>query len=565
MAMKKSARRGRERRGSERAAARLSMRVEAGATGAARIVTESQNISASGVYCHASHYLAPLSKVQITIVLPRTPGAAQAGQEFVKCDGIVVRCDQRPGERSETPYELACMFTGLDLDMRRRLDEFVTWRNLQALRAALAPAPRAATAAPRAAKAGGSPARAKTPARKAPVRSAAGKKPAVRAANTSSERNGAVKPSPRRRAGATAKPAAPRNAGTTLRLLAGIVAAQPFETSLTGDDSLSRRPMLRIAEPLTRMGAAVSGRGDACTPPLTVRGGGLHGIDYAVPMASAQVATCTLLAGLGASGETRVTLPGPARDHTERMLPAFGVALEREPLANGGRALRVRGGALLEAADVRVPGDFSAAAFFFAAAAAEPGARVTARGVNLNPTRTGFLDVLRAMGAGVTVEREWVDAGEPAGDVTVGGPASLVAFDVPADWLPRMVDEAPAWAVVAAAARGTSRLTGAAELRVKESDRIASLAAGLGAVGIAVVATPDGLAVTGGTPRGATRIATQHDHRIAMAFAALGCRTREPVWFDDLASVATSYPGFFDTLVALGGEVVPDPSPEGGA
>ena len=149
MAMKKSARRGRERRGSERAAARLSMRVEAGATGAARIVTESQNISASGVYCHASHYLAPLSKVQITIVLPRTPGAGQAGQEFVKCDGIVVRCDQRPGERSETPYELACMFTGLDPDMRRRLDEFVTWRNLQALRAALGPAPRGESAASR--------------------------------------------------------------------------------------------------------------------------------------------------------------------------------------------------------------------------------------------------------------------------------------------------------------------------------------------------------------------------------------------------------------------------------
>ena len=187
------------------------------------------------------------------------------------------------------------------------------------------------------------------------------------------------------------------NSGTTLRLLAGIVAAHPFTTTLTGDASLSRRPMRRIAEPLTRMGARLAGQGEACTPPLVVQGGALRGIAYEVPMASAQVATCTLLAGLSASGGTRVTLHGPARDHTERMLPAFGVALERHDHANGGRTVSVQGGACLRAADVQVPGDFSAAAFFFAAAAALPGACVTARGVNLNPTRTGFLDVLRAI------------------------------------------------------------------------------------------------------------------------------------------------------------------------
>lgn len=353
------------------------------------------------------------------------------------------------------------------------------------------------------------------------------------------------------------------NSGTTLRLLAGIVAAHPFSVTLTGDASLSRRPMRRIAEPLARMGATLEGQGEGCTPPLTVRGAALRGIDYTVPMASAQVATCTLLAGLAASGETRVTLPGPARDHTERLLPVFGVALEREDHANGGRTLCVRGGSTLRAASVRVPGDFSAAAFLFAAAAAEPGARVTALGVNLNPTRTGFLDVLRAMGAEVTVERERLESGEPAGDVTVTGPESLAAFDVPPEWLPRMVDEAPAWAVVAAAARGTSRLTGAAELRVKESDRIGTLAAGLRAVSLEAQELADGLAVTGGTPHGGVRIATHHDHRIAMAFAALGCRTREPVWFDDLSSVATSYPGFFTTLAALGGGVVPE-APAGG-
>jgi 3-phosphoshikimate 1-carboxyvinyltransferase len=362
-------------------------------------------------------------------------------------------------------------------------------------------------------------------------------------------------------------PAAPLdcgNSGTTLRLLAGLLASQPFTVTLTGDASLSRRPMRRIAEPLTRMGATLSGQGGDCTPPLTLRGGPLHGIDYAVPMPSAQVATCVLLAGLAASGTTRVTLPGPARDHTERMLPAFGAVLEREEHANGGRTVGVRGGQSLHAADVRVPGDFSAAAFLFAAAAAEPGASVTATGVNLNPTRTGFLDVLRAMGAEVAIADERIEAGEPSADVRVTGPEALTAFDVPAAWLPRMVDEAPAWAVVAAAARGTSRLAGARELRVKESDRIASIAAGLRAVGIGVQESADGLAVTGGRPRGGTRIATQHDHRIAMAFAVLGCRAREPLWFDDLASVATSYPAFFDTLAALGGGVTPEPAAGGG-
>ncbi len=362
---------------------------------------------------------------------------------------------------------------------------------------------------------------------------------------------------------ASATPLDCGNSGTTLRLLAGIVAGQPFTTTLIGDVSLSRRPMRRIAEPLARMGARVSGQGEACTPPLTVAGADLRGIDYEVPMASAQVATCTLLAGLGASGRTQVTLPGPARDHTERMLPAFGARLEREELPHGGRRVALMGGQRLHAASVEVPGDFSAAAFFLAAAAAEPGSRVTARGVNLNPTRTGFLDVLRAMGAGVEIAHEHVAAGEPVGDVTVTGPGTLRPFTVPADWLPRMVDEAPAWAVVAAAAPGVSRLTGAAELRVKESDRIASIAAGLGAVGIAAEAGADSLAVTGGTPRGGARIVTQHDHRIAMAFAVLASRMREPLWFDDLASVPTSYPGFFDTLAALGGGVVPEPAAGG--
>jgi 3-phosphoshikimate 1-carboxyvinyltransferase len=368
--------------------------------------------------------------------------------------------------------------------------------------------------------------------------------------------------------GVLRRPATPLdcgNSGTTLRLLAGIVASLPGPVTLTGDASLSRRPMRRVVEPLAQMGATVSGQGADCMPPITVRGGSLRGIDYAVPMPSAQVATCVLLAGLAATGSTHVTLPGPARDHTERMLPAFGIALTRAEHATGGRTVGVRGGQVLRGTELRVPGDFSAAAFLFAAAAAEPGGSVTATGVNLNPTRTGFLDVLRAMGAEVAIEHERAEAGEPVGDVRVTGPATLAAFDVPAAWLPRMVDEAPAWAVVAAAAHGTSRLAGARELRVKESDRIASLAAGLSAVGIAAEESAEGLAVTGGRPRGGARIATQQDHRIAMAFAALGCRAGEPLWFDDLASVATSYPGFFDTLAALGGGVTPEAAAGGGA
>ena len=348
------------------------------------------------------------------------------------------------------------------------------------------------------------------------------------------------------------------NSGTTLRLIAGPVAARPLDVVLTGDDSLSRRPMRRIAEPLVMMGATVEGQGESCTPPLRVRGTKLRAIDYVLPMASAQVAGCTLLAGLAAEGVTRVTLPGPARDHSERMLPAFGIALDCEALEHGGRRVSVRGGQTLVAADVRVPGDFSGAAFLLAAAACEPGSQVTARGVNLNPTRTAFLEVLAEMGADVRVEAERTETGEPVGDVTVRGPARLRAFDVPAAWLPRMIDEAPAWAIVAAAAHGTSRLSGASELRVKESDRIASLAAGLAVVGIEAEERPDGLAVTGGVARGGGRIATRHDHRVAMAFAVLGARLDRPLAFDDLSSVPTSYPAFFETLAALGADIVAD-------
>lgn len=346
------------------------------------------------------------------------------------------------------------------------------------------------------------------------------------------------------------------NSGTTMRMLAGIVARSGAPVTLTGDASLTRRPMARIVTPLARMGASLV-TAEGGRPPLTITGGALRGIAYDVPVASAQVATCVLLAGLAAGGATEVRLPGPARDHTERMLPAYGVALEVTPGERGARTVRLAGAAALRARDVRVPGDASAAAFFLAAAAAEPGARVTAECMNLNPTRTGLLDVLAAMGAEVSIANAREEAGEPVGDVTVTGPARLRAFDVPAEWAPRLIDEVPAWVIAATAAEGRSSVSGASELRVKESDRVVALARNLAACGVAAEERPDGLVVEGGAPRGA-RIEAHLDHRIVMAFAALGARTSEPMTFDDVSSVATSYPAFFATLGALGASVEGD-------
>ena len=349
------------------------------------------------------------------------------------------------------------------------------------------------------------------------------------------------------------------NSGTTLRLLAGIVASRPILSVLAGDASLNRRPVARVVEPLRRMGATVCARdGDRC-PPLVVRGTGLVPLRYAVPVASAQVATCVLLAALTASGETSVELPGPARDHTERMLVAAGIPLEREELRGGGRRVTVRGPAAPRALSFTVPADFSSAAFFLAAAAATPGACVTASEVNLNPTRTGLLDVLAGMGAGVEVHVAGTEAGEEVGDVTVTGPAHLAAFDIPPEWVPRLIDEIPAWVVAASAARGRSRLAGAGELRHKESDRLAVLAATLSELGVGARERADGLEVEGGPVRAGT-VDAAGDHRIAMAFAVLGTRAAGPVTILDAGSIATSYPGFAATLAALGGLVESAPA-----
>jgi 3-phosphoshikimate 1-carboxyvinyltransferase len=345
------------------------------------------------------------------------------------------------------------------------------------------------------------------------------------------------------------------NSGTTLRLLAGVLAGQPFLSVLAGDGSLNRRPVARLIEPLRRMGAWLAARDGDRFPPLVIRGGALSGVRYALPIASAQVASCVLLAGLFARGETVVELPGPARDHTERMLAAFGATVQVEPRPGLGPRVALRGPARLAGVTLEVPGDFSAAAFFLAAAAATPGASVTALGVSLNPTRTGLLDVLEGMGAAVERSpRARPAAGEPLGDVTVTGPERLRAFEIPAEWVPRLVDEVPAWAIAATAASGRSRLTGAADLRVKESDRLRAIASNLGGLGVAVRESPDGLEIEGG-PVGGGTVVSAGDHRIAMAFAVLATFARGPVTIDDTAGIGTSFPGFSRTLERLGGRI----------
>jgi 3-phosphoshikimate 1-carboxyvinyltransferase len=352
------------------------------------------------------------------------------------------------------------------------------------------------------------------------------------------------------------------NSGTTLRILAGALAAQPFLAVLSGDASLNRRPVARVIEPLRRMGATLSARDGDRLPPLVIRGGRLRGIRYELPVPSAQVASSVLLAALGADGETEITLPAPARDHTERMLRAFGVNVESTARNGAGPHLRLSGPARPHGTRVSVPGDFSAAAFFLAAAAATPGASVTTLGVSLNPTRVGLLDALERMGA--RVERRTLPAAgeEPVGDVTVTGPGRLRGVDLPAEWVPRMIDEIPAWAIAAATAEGRSRLSGAQELRVTESDRLALLAANLTSLGIAVREQPDGLEIEGGTITGGT-VVTGGDHRIAMAFAVLGTRASGAIAIDDASSIPTSYPGFAEALAALGGRI--DTAGEGSA
>lgn len=327
------------------------------------------------------------------------------------------------------------------------------------------------------------------------------------------------------------------NAGTGMRLLAGLLAGQQFDSTLVGDESLSRRPMRRVIEPLAQMGANIAAQPGGL-PPLHIAGKqSLHGIDYTLPVASAQVKSAMLLAGLYADGETRVSEPHPTRDYTERMLATFGW-----PLEFGAGWATLRGGHRLRATDVVVPADFSSAAFFVVAATLVPGSELLLRDVGMNPRRIGLLEALRAMGADIRLENARELGGEAVADLSVRH-APLGGIDVPVEIVADMIDEFPILFVAAAAARGTTRVRGAAELRVKESDRIAVMAKGLRVLGIEVEETHDGAAIRGGQV-GVGEVDSGGDHRCAMSFVVAGLIARGAVRIRDCTNVATSFPDF---------------------
>jgi len=327
------------------------------------------------------------------------------------------------------------------------------------------------------------------------------------------------------------------NSGTAMRLLAGLLAGQRFHSRLTGDASLSARPMRRVIDPLARMGASII-PAEHGTPPLDVHPAGpLRGIRYTLPVASAQVKSAVLLAGIYATGETCVDEPRPTRDHTERMLAGFGYPCERKD-----GSVCIRGGGRLNGTDIDVPADLSSAAFFIVASTLAPGSELTLAGVGVNPTRAGVIDILRSMGASIELERERLVCGEPVADIVVRY-APLRGVDVPVELVPLSIDEFPILCVAAACARGKTTIRGAAELRHKESDRISSMVAGLRALGIGVEEFEDGMRITGGEPSGGS-VDSSGDHRIAMAFCVAGLRAGSRIEVRDCGNIATSFPGF---------------------
>lgn len=330
------------------------------------------------------------------------------------------------------------------------------------------------------------------------------------------------------------------NAGTAMRLFMGLLAGQDFDSSLIGDASLMRRPMERAAAPLRLMGARIDTREGR--PPVRIHGGQrLHGIEYAMPVASAQVKSAVLIAGLYASGRTRIIEPAPSRDHTERMLGGFGVRVRR-----GGAAVELEGGQTLRGTRVHVPADFSSAAFFMVAGAIGQGDGLTLKGVGMNPTRTGLLEILRLMGARIECSALREEGGEPVADMRIS-PSRLRGIEVPLDLVPLAIDEFPVFFIAAACAEGESLLRGAEELRVKESDRLATMAAGLSALGVQHELLPDGMRIVGrsqGPAFSGGSVDSHGDHRVAMSFAVASLRAAAPIDVADVANVATSFPGF---------------------
>mgnify|MGYP000022794299 CR=1 FL=1 len=335
------------------------------------------------------------------------------------------------------------------------------------------------------------------------------------------------------------------NSGTGMRLFAGLLSGQSFDTELTGDASLSKRPMERVAKPLRLMGAVIES-GEGGRPPLKIKGGQpLKGINYELPMASAQVKSCLLLAGMYAAGETRVTEPAPTRDHTERMLNGFGYTVNKEgPIAS------LVGGGSMSGGKIDVPSDISSAAFFMVAASITPGADLTLQHVGLNPTRIGVINILREMGGDLTVSNEREVGGEPVGDIRIKH-APLKGIHIPEDQVPLAIDEFPVLFIAAVCAEGETILTGAEELRVKESDRIQVMADGLAQLGVRTDVKPDGIVIRGSAIKGGT-VHSHGDHRIAMSFAVAALRSEGEITINDCANVATSFPNFVQLADSVG-------------
>ena len=334
------------------------------------------------------------------------------------------------------------------------------------------------------------------------------------------------------------------NSGTTMRLVSGLLAAQPFFSVISGDRSLRARPMARIAQPLVQMGATVMGRSGDSLAPLAIRGGDLHGIDYELPVASAQLKSCILIAGMHAAGETTVRQPAASRDHTERMMHAMGAELDVEGLDISVRRSE------LKSIDVRVPGDISSAAYWLVAGCCHPDARIRLRGVGINPSRTGVLDVLNSMGARVRVENVQEEGGEPSADL-VAESSNLEATEISGEIIPRVIDELPVLALAACYAKGTTVIRDAGELRAKESDRIRATVEGLSKLGARIEERPDGMVIHGGGPLVGADCNSFGDHRIAMTLGIAGLMASGTTAIAGSEAAGVSYPGFWDTVNGL--------------
>jgi 3-phosphoshikimate 1-carboxyvinyltransferase len=335
------------------------------------------------------------------------------------------------------------------------------------------------------------------------------------------------------------------NSGTTIRLMMGILSGLPFTSMLEGDESIARRPMTRVTLPLGKMGASITGRNNGEFTPLTVKGQKLHGITYELPVASAQVKSAILLAGLQAQGETNVIEPVKTRDHTERMIKQFGGEVVRE-----GDAVKVTGGQILKGTHINVPGDISSAAFFLVAAAIVPGSEIILRNVGLNPTRTGIIDVLSAMGADFIIEPYESESAEPAGDIRIKH-SKLNSTIVEGDLIPRLIDEIPVIALLATQAEGTTIIKDAGELKVKETNRIDTVVNELKKLGANIEATDDGMIIHGKQSLDGGTVSAHGDHRIGMMLSIAALLCKQDVILEQSEAVAVSYPGFFDDLYSL--------------